>query len=65
MQIAAIVGHKLLNARRRDLRDQVSNFLIVAPRAQRLRNFPMIALFLQLHLTSGSLEHNPRDLRGD
>ncbi len=65
MQIAAIVGHELLNVRCRDLRDQIADLLIVAARAQRLYDFPMIAFLLQLHLTGGGLQHDPRNLRGD
>ena len=55
MQVAAIVGHELLNARRRDLREQIADFLIVAARAQRLHDFPVIAFFSQFHFAGGGL----------
>ncbi len=46
MQIAAVVRHELLNARRGHLRDQVADFLIVPACAQRFHNLPMVAFFL-------------------
>ena len=65
MQIAAIVRHKLLNARRRHLRDQVADLLIVSPGVQRFRDVPVIAFFLQLHFAGRSFEHDADNLRHD
>jgi hypothetical protein len=50
-----IVGHKLLNARRCDLRDQIADFLVVRPRTEWFHDVPMVALLLQLHFTGRRL----------
>ena len=49
MQVAAILGHELLDAGGGDLREQIADLLIVASRAQWFDDFPMIRLLFQFH----------------
>ena len=49
MQIAAVLGHELLDARGGHLREQIADLLIVAARAQRFDDFPVVRLLFQFH----------------
>ena len=54
-QIATVLGHELLDARRGDLREQIANLLIVAARAERFHDFPVIHFLLQFHFAHRGL----------
>src|SRR5207248_11714887 len=64
IQVAAIIGYKLLNPCRRNLRNQVTDLLLISARAEWLHNIPMITFLLQLHFTGRCFQYETRHLRG-
>src|SRR6202043_3935612 len=65
VQVALVVGDELLNLRRRYLRDQIADFLIVSPGMQWLHDVPMVATLLQFHLAGRRFQECAHYLRHD
>ena len=64
MEVAAVVGHEFLDARVRDLREQITDLLVVAARLERLHDLPMLVPLGQLDLARRAFQNGARRLRG-